>query len=172
MVFYIDILDTTVKCVKKRIATKFILHYGSNVYVTVPFRYKKDDLVSFLLKHSEYLKPIKNSLPKPTNEQLLQLNTILALAVKNFSEKMNLPLYPYKIKEVKSYWGKCFYSKKYYIFNQTLAILPTEIIEYVVIHELAHIKYHNHNKAFYDYISVFCKDYKKCIKYLKNTKIC
>ena len=42
------------------------------------------------------------------------------------------------------------------------------MIEYVVVHELAHIKYHNHKKEFYSLIEKFLPDYKEREKILKG----
>ena len=50
--------------------------------------------------------------------------------------------------------------------GQVLAY-PTEAVEYVIVHELAHIKHHNHNPAFYALIEKYMPDYKKRQKLLK-----
>lgn len=42
-----------------------------------------------------------------------------------------------------------------------LVKVPTECIEYVVVHELAHFKYIHHDKNFYDFVSLFVYDWKK-----------
>ena len=47
-------------------------------------------------------------------------------------------------------------------------LYPKEAIDYVVVHELAHIKHHNHSKEFYNYISIFMTDYKQREKLLRD----
>ena len=47
-------------------------------------------------------------------------------------------------------------------------MLPPEIIDYVIVHELSHIKYLNHQKEFYDYLKVFLPNYKYLEKRLKE----
>ena len=47
-------------------------------------------------------------------------------------------------------------------------IYPPEIIDYVIVHELAHIKHHNHSPAFYALIAEFLPDYKERILFLKE----
>jgi predicted metal-dependent hydrolase len=46
--------------------------------------------------------------------------------------------------------------------------LPFSCVDYIVIHELAHIKHKNHSKSFWDWVEVHCPNYKdeeKKIKY-------
>ena len=50
-------------------------------------------------------------------------------------------------------------------------LLPDEIIDYVVVHELAHIKEKNHSKAFYTVIEKYMPDYKDRRNRLKEWKI-
>ena len=68
---------------------------------------------------------------------------------------------------MKSKWGSCSV-KNSLIFNYYLAKLPEDIIEYVVVHELAHIKHKNHQKEFWDLVSKFIPDYKERIKRLRK----
>ena len=39
-----------------------------------------------------------------------------------------------------------------------------KFIDYVVVHELAHIKHHNHSKDFYNFIGQFMPDYRERMK--------
>mgnify|MGYP002650857362 CR=1 FL=1 len=43
-----------------------------------------------------------------------------------------------------------------------------EAVDYVVVHELAHIRHHNHSKDFYSFVSEFMPDYKEREKLLKT----
>ena len=47
-------------------------------------------------------------------------------------------------------------------------LYPMEAIDYVVVHELAHIKYKNHQKEFYNLVESYMPDYKKRILLLKD----
>ena len=53
-------------------------------------------------------------------------------------------------KKLKRRWGSCD-NKNHLIFNKMLSVLPIEHIEYVVVHELAHIKHKHHQKAFWEH---------------------
>lgn len=45
-------------------------------------------------------------------------------------------------------WGSCITSKRKILFNLLLARVPLRCIEYIVVHELCHLKVHQHNKEF------------------------
>ena len=79
--------------------------------------------------------------------------------VDHFSRIMGL--YPSNIKyrKMKRRWGSCD-SKKELTFNIYLLKLSRELIDYVIVHELSHIKHMNHSKRFHDLVS----------KYLINAK--
>jgi predicted metal-dependent hydrolase len=92
---------------------------------------------------------------------------IIPPIVENYSNLMSL--YPSKIKfrKNKRTWGSCNY-KNDLNFNFLLVKFPLEIIEYVVIHELAHIKHKNHSQRFWDLVEEYCSDYKKREKLFKS----
>ncbi|WP_456479561.1 M48 family metallopeptidase [Nautilia sp.] len=68
--------------------------------------------------------------------------------VKIYSEKMKLYPGGVSFRFNKTRWGSCS-AKNAISLNYYLAQLPKELIEYVVVHELAHIKHKNHSPAFW-----------------------
>lgn len=79
--------------------------------------------------------------------------------VEKYADIMNL--YPSKIsyRNNKSRWGSCS-SKNSISLNSRLMMLSKEMISYVVIHELAHIKHKNHSSEFWKEVERYCPDYK------------
>ena len=49
---------------------------------------------------------------------------------------------------MKTLWGVCHFSKRQITYARQLALKPRELVEYVVVHELTHLKVHNHGAAF------------------------
>lgn len=84
-----------------------------------------------------------------------------------YSKKMNLFPTSIKYRKNKRTWGSCNY-KNGLNFNILLMKFPIELMEYVIIHELAHIKHKNHSKKFWDLVEIHCPDYKQREKIFKN----
>ena len=70
------------------------------------------------------------------------------------------------IKPMKTRWGSCNYVKKYINLNTELIKRTPFEIEYVVLHELTHLKYPNHGKGFYNYVERYMPNYKIAEKML------
>ena len=87
--------------------------------------------------------------------------------VEKYSKIMKL--YPSKVsfRFNKSRWGSCN-TKNSIIFNYYLAKLPIELIEYVIVHELAHIKHKHHQKPFWDEVERVLPDFKIRRKNLRD----
>lgn len=72
-----------------------------------------------------------------------------------------------KLTSAKGKWGSCD-SKGLIRLNYHIAMLPSELIEYVVIHELCHLTQLNHSAKFWNYVSQFYPEYKKARKEIKK----
>ena len=83
-----------------------------------------------------------------------------------------LDVVPVKIKIVdqKSRWASC--SKTRVLrFNWRLSIMPTSVLEYIVIHELCHLKVHNHSPRFWHIVKSVLPDYEKRRAWLRENGI-
>ena len=64
-------------------------------------------------------------------------------------------------------WGSCS-SKKELKFNKYICMIPINIAEYVVAHELAHTRQLNHSRAFWEEVRSICPEYRALRKELRN----
>ena len=64
-------------------------------------------------------------------------------------------------------WGSCS-SRGNLNFNCLLMLAPEEVLDYVVVHELAHRKQMNHSALFWQEVERECPDYKKPLRWLKD----
>ena len=64
-------------------------------------------------------------------------------------------------------WGSCS-GKGNLNFNCLLMLAPEEVLDYVVVHELAHRKQMNHSALFWREVERECPDYKKSLRWLKD----
>ncbi len=79
--------------------------------------------------------------------------------VQIWSKKMQLFPIHVGYRKNKTRWGSCS-GKNRLSFNTNLAKMHPDFIEYVVVHELAHIKHKNHSKSFWNEVEKFIPDYK------------
>lgn len=72
-----------------------------------------------------------------------------------------------RITSARTRWGSCS-SKGNLNFTYRLSMAPLEVIDYVVVHELAHLKHLNHSKAFWSTVAAIKPDYQKSRDWLKK----
>ena len=72
-----------------------------------------------------------------------------------------------RIGDQKTRWGSCS-SNGTLSFSWRLMLAPPRVLDYVVIHEICHLKYMNHSKEFWDMVSMYDPDYKEHRKWLKE----
>ena len=85
--------------------------------------------------------PDKSSLQEFINSQVNKYSQVLSLYPKAL-----------KYKSVKTYWGSCS-PTGVISFNLHLQFAPPEAVEYVVVHELCHLKWRGHGKRFWDLVT-------------------
>lgn len=64
-------------------------------------------------------------------------------------------------------WGSCT-SLKNLNFSYRLLFLPLELTDYIIVHELCHLKELNHSSRFWDLVAETIPDYRECQRALKN----
>jgi len=92
---------------------------------------------------------------------------LISPLVKEWSNEMQI--YPNKVsfRKAKRQWGSCS-GNNHLSFNTMMIKLPLDVIQYIIIHELAHIKHKHHQKSFWFCVEQYLPDYKQQIKVLKT----
>jgi len=80
--------------------------------------------------------------------------------IKKYSDLMKLFPEHVSFKKSKTKWGSCS-ERNRISFNPEIMKLSSSLIEYAVVHELAHIAYKNHSKEFWSLVKKFMSDYLK-----------
>ncbi len=70
-------------------------------------------------------------------------------------------------RKTKSKWGHCTEKGKLQ-FNWLIIMAPPVVIDYVIIHELAHLFHLDHSKAFWAKVAEYCKDHKEHRRWLND----
>ena len=70
------------------------------------------------------------------------------------------------VREMKSRWGSCNTATRSLNFNLALILHPAECLDYVIVHELAHLRYARHDEDFWALVGRFIPDYDEVKKRL------
>ena len=117
-------------------------------------------LIPKKIDNSKLLKSIKAWYKKAAKEILTERISYLSNYAKLFFNEI-------KIGDSKGRWGACN-SKGTIILNFRLLMLPPAIIDYVLVHELCHLKEMNHSKNFWSLVETILPSYEKAKKTIKE----
>jgi len=151
---------------------------AGKVIVRSPFSVGDSVIFDFVQKHQGWienklnlLRSVEDRFEKITPEQIksmrLRAKDVLTEKTKHYSERMGLKYGRITITSAKTRFGSCS-SKGNISYSYRLMTYPEEAIDYVVVHELAHLIEMNHSKQFYAIIEKILPDYKERIKLLKS----
>lgn len=151
------------------------------VIVRAPYFVSIKRIEKFLIEREKWIESAKERMKaRAENTRELSEDEILALKkeakeyipkkLSEFSALMNVAPKSVKITSAKTRFGSCS-GKNSICFSYRLMLYPKEAVDYVIVHELAHIKHKNHSKEFYSYIEKYLPDYRERSKLLKVNKL-
>lgn len=152
----------------------------AKVIVRAPLKMRPVDIEQFLNDKSTWidktLEKVKaskedTSLPPFSAEEIALITKRAKEYISNrvsfFADVMGVSFGRICIKHQKTRWGSCS-GKGNLNFNCLLMLCPLEVIDYVIIHELCHLKHPNHSKDFWNEVEKYMSDYKVHKKWLKD----
>ena len=71
------------------------------------------------------------------------------------------------VRRQRSKWGSCS-AKGNLNFNCLLLLAPERVLDYVVVHELCHLREMNHSRRFWAFVEIFCPDFRESRRWLKE----
>jgi predicted metal-dependent hydrolase len=83
--------------------------------------------------------------------------SLIPSKVNQFAREMGVTPLSVKIGNARTTWGTC--RRGHLIFSWRLMMASDYDLDYVVVHELAHIKHPNHSNRFWDFVELFMPDY-------------
>lgn len=129
-----------------------------NAYVEKPaLSLKQGELHIYMPQKSDIMLPENQQLIKKATINVLRIEAkrILPLKTAFFARQHDLTYHDIKINSSKGRWGSCS-GRKDINFSLFLMMLPEKLIDYVVLHELAHTVEMNHSKRFWSLLDRFC----------------
>lgn len=157
----------------------------SKVLVKAPMRYPLEELEKFVDSKERWIlekqsvvriKQHNHAEAKKLSAGMLNQNGItyretarnaIVPRVVFYAKLMQVHFNGIRIKEQKSRWGSCS-SKGNLNFNWRLVLMPQEVLDYVVVHELCHLRHMNHSREFWAYVEEIMPDYRRWKKWLKE----
>lgn len=162
----------------KRRTMSLQLDRDGRAVVRAPYGVKKEFIDRFVAEHEDWLTRAREKQqnrrlahPEPTDEErkalLAQAREYLPMRVDYWSGIMGLTPTGLKITSARTRFGSCS-GRSSLCFSWRLMQYPREAIDYVVVHELAHIRHHDHSPAFYALIERYMPDWRERMKLLKE----
>ncbi len=158
---------------------RITIHPQGRVVVTLPWRIPLTLVERFLAQKGEWIvRTIDKLATKPLpllhtggrKEYLERKKEALRLATERLEHFNRFYGFTYErisIRNQSSRWGSC--SRKGNLsFNYRLVFLSPELRDYLIVHELCHLKAFNHSRAFWDLVGKTIADYRDCRKRLRS----
>jgi len=154
----------------------------ARVIVRAPLRMSIRDIEAFLLskrewieKHAALVQQRINDSPAPLsaaerNALVKRAKEEIPARVKIFASRMGVEYGRIAIRTQRTRFGSCS-SKRNLNFNLAIMLMPEQIRDYVIVHELAHLKEMNHSQSFWSEVEGIIPDYKEKRKWLQENGI-
>ncbi len=137
------------------------------------------EVCSIDAEEAKFLHQKLKSLRKPDRKKILKCyddfykhcaDKYLLPRLEYFAKCMNLKFTTLKFRKMKSRWGSCN-SKGTITLNSELLKVKKELIDYVIVHELAHLVHMNHSKEFHALVESYLPSSKTLRRELKSVSL-
>jgi len=164
----------TLQLVKPTFKENSTLPYLGKNYPLVIKKNKKQSENELQLINGEFVARIKSSsknskrLIKNLYESWLLDNAqiILKEKVEKCSQKTGIVVERINIKNLRKRWGSLTKDKKTINLNVNLLKAPDDVIDYIILHELCHVKINNHSHHYWDLVRKYMPSYQEKIDWL------
>ena len=158
---------------------------GGEVFARIPARFSAWELKRFLEEHKGWIfdklrlsrerKENRKAVEAPRMEEMTaaeiaRMKERFLERVRHYSGLMGITFGRITVRNQKTRWGSCS-EKGNLNFNYLLYFLPKELLDYVVVHELAHRRHMNHSGEFWAEVEKYFPEYTECRKKLKKIGI-
>ena len=143
-----------------------------SVYVSAPMRTPETEIVRFVRANIGWIETQKKKYEgRPAPEYYKSLKKDFDRKIEEllpvWEEKTGLYCQSWHSRYMTSRWGSCIPSKRRLCFNLQLADKPEECIEYVILHELLHLRHAGHGAGFKADLSKYMPEWREYAGRLK-----
>lgn len=141
---------------------KFVKQNTSNIYIEngkMVAEISKKDKKEYTKKIEELLDDVYMKVAEKEVDMAMQIVTRIVGIKPN----------KYRIRKLKTAWGTCT-SNRNITINSSLMKYDRSVIQYVVLHEICHLKYMNHSDEFWNMVEKYMKNYKEIRKKIKKLR--
>ncbi len=153
-------MEYTIIRSKKRHRSAALLVRDGQIIVQAPIFMPKFIIDRFVREHEPWINKRIKELAAPISPRVQvfsteqELKQFIEYKLHAYEVKMDLTSSGIIFKHITTYWGSCSPTGKI-SFNLEMIYAPREAVEYVVVHELAHLKYRGHGVRFWDLVGKF-----------------
>lgn len=127
----------------------------------------------FWARNKRSKRPKKKQSPAARRHYLLHKEDTRQLVhakLKHWNQYYGFNYNQVRIKLVSTRWGSCS-SKKNLNFNYQILFLPEHLQDYIIVHELCHLKELNHSARFWSLVEQTIPNYRQCVSELKTLHV-
>lgn len=120
-----------------------------------------------LLEEALYVSGAREFFPRRVTEALKKIASLHITAMtEDYAKKIGRRVNRITVRDTRSRWGSCS-STGNLSFSWRLVFAPREVMEYVVAHEVAHLRHMNHSQAFWELVEYLCPNYEVAKEWLR-----
>ena len=147
---------------------RLVVRADGSVRISAPMLMPSLMIEQFARERLDWLRAARERVAKQPRRVMHPISTMqkqalldyLNEAVPRWCETMGEAPVTIRLRNMKSQWGNCRWRERLITFNLQLALVPHDLVDYIIVHELAHLKVQNHSAAFHAHVQRFIPDEK------------
>lgn len=152
---------------------------NGKINLSIPLTISDKEIYNFISKKKEWIRKNKVKIVKANenykewsideiNKGRIYLEERVPIYLKKWEPIMKVKVNSWYSRLMKSRWGSCNINDKRICINIALSRKSEDVLEYIIVHEMIHLKERNHNKCFYSYMTTYLPNWKELKKKLSK----
>lgn len=159
-----QLVSYTIRRSKRAKRLRLAVYCDGNFVVTLPKGIKKSSAEKYIINKSQWIIDKIELFKNISTNKAFNLTTddyqkhkdvalkLITSRTKHFNKRYSFKYKKITIRNQKTRWGSCS-KKKNLNFNFKIAFLPEKLRDYIIVHELCHLKEFNHSQKFWNLVA-------------------